>query len=443
VCVQTANSSPGLQGNDGLMKFSRYNYLYQAEERGLIYNTASDAIILLAPETVDLLRSCMDTGNDLEKTHPSLHECLLRRGFIVDDDVDEYGRLVEKLKADSESRSVYQLTVNPTMDCNYRCWYCYESHDAGSRMDDEVFQSVCRLIDRILMDDEVVKLNLSFFGGEPLLCFKETALPLMEFSRNCAEKRGKKLDILFTTNGYLLDQDTLASMEGFPVSNIQIPFDGGRTEHDSTKRNLFGTSSFDVTVSNVVHALQAGLPITVRCNYTSKTIDGFSSLADVFSPFAGYPNLDVSFHRIWQQQSSDDLHNRFLTIFELFKSKGFCVTDSETSKGLCYADYRKSAVVNYNGDVYKCTARKFDREARLGVLDEDGTISWNARAITFSSCKYRSAECASCLLFPICLQGCSQNVIDHGCDNGCLMGYSSDERLSRLHSRIKLLLADR
>jgi len=40
-----------------------------------------------------------------------------------------------------------------------------------------------------------------------------------------------------------------------------------------------------------------------------------------------------------------------------------------------------SVIVNYNGDVYKCTACDFAKTKREGKLNEDGTI-YTKRAIT-------------------------------------------------------------
>lgn len=425
------------------MKFCCYNHFVTHNGHGLMYNALTDSVIALTPDTERLLQRIGDDADALEEVHPSLYECLVRKGFLVESDCNEYDTLVGKLRKKSDESNVYQLTINPTMDCNYRCWYCYESHEAGSRMDGAVSSSVCKLIERILHDDEVSKLNLAFFGGEPLLYFEDIDLPLMEFARKTADDTGKKLDILFTTNGYLLDENVLASLKGFPISDIQIPFDGGRSEHDATKKNVYGTSSFDVTVSNTSKALESEIPVTVRCNYTRKTIDSFASLADAFSRYAGHPCLDVSFHKVWQQQPSEDLQEHFHAIYELFKGMGFRISDNEVHRGLCYADHKRSAVVNYNGDVYKCTARKFDGAARLGILRSDGQIEWNEKAKVFAECKYKSETCRSCRIFPICLQGCSQNVLDYGSREGCLMGYSKNEMAAKIERRVKLLVDGR
>ncbi|MDD2960797.1 MAG: hypothetical protein PHR45_01790 [Muribaculaceae bacterium] len=51
----------------------------------------------------------------------------------------------------------------------------------------------------------------------------------------------------------------------------------------------------------------------------------------------------------------------------------------------CYGDLRNSAIVNYNGDIYKCTAVDFAKEQRDGYLSEKAKIDRSASAIDLLS----------------------------------------------------------
>lgn len=67
----------------------------------------------------------------------------------------------------------------------------------------------------------------------------------------------------------------------------------------------------------------------------------------------------------------------------------------------CYGDYARNYVINYNGDVFKCTARDFNEENRIGILTENGEIAFNERALQ----RVRNSntfECFSCRRLPIC-----------------------------------------
>lgn len=44
---------------------------------------------------------------------------------------------------------------------------------------------------------------------------------------------------------------------------------------------------------------------------------------------------------------------------------------------LCYADRKNYANINYDGNVYKCTARDYTPENALGYLNAEGDIVWH------------------------------------------------------------------
>ena len=92
-----------------------------------------------------------------------------------------------------------ELIILPTEKCNFRCSYCYETFAIG-RMQLAVQEAVCRLI---ASRDDLDQLEISWFGGEPLL-----GLPVIRkigaFAHAFADKYGIALLGSMTTNGYLL-----------------------------------------------------------------------------------------------------------------------------------------------------------------------------------------------------------------------------------------------
>lgn len=67
----------------------------------------------------------------------------------------------------------------------------------------------------------------------------------------------------------------------------------------------------------------------------------------------------------------------------------------------CYGDYAHNYVINYNGDVFKCTARDFHTENRIGIITETGEIAFNDKALQRVRDSYTS-ECYVCRRLPIC-----------------------------------------
>lgn len=99
------------------------------------------------------------------------------------------------------------------------------------------------------------------------------------------------------------------------------------------------------------------------------------------------------------------------------KDKGFNVSVKyapNNVKEFCYADKRNSAVINYNGDIYKCTARDFKRENRLGYITEEGQLIWENNSLeNRMNSKFKNKPCLLCSILPICNGGCTQHALEH------------------------------
>ena len=97
-------------------------------------------------------------------------EQLKANGFVVEDSVDEARDYISYTRNVQNDTSAAHLIINPTINCNFSCWYCYEQH-TKSKMDEETINRVKRLIYRIMTEKR--PLQFSFFGGEPLLYYKQ------------------------------------------------------------------------------------------------------------------------------------------------------------------------------------------------------------------------------------------------------------------------------
>lgn len=426
--------------NGFVVKYSFYNVVIAHDSDYILYNVYSDKMMAISAEVYQLIFDYKGNPNALQHIHPELFDAMLKMNFIVEKSVNEYEKTVNELKEESISRDSYHLTINPTMDCNFRCWYCYEEHNVNSCMELKIVDSVKRLINNIVSNVRINKLVLSFFGGEPLLYYKKIIKPILLYTKEKCGEYGKQYDVYITTNGYLLKDSVIKDLLSYPFVSLQVPIDGNRVYHDNIKKLSDGCGTFDVVLNNLIKAVEAGLDITVRCNYTNHNINSFADLLGLFENYAGKANLNFAFHKVWQEPMTNELKDRVYEMYKLFIGKGFFTTNNIVQRGMCYADYKNSAVVNYNGDIFKCTAREFSSKNRLGQLLEDGTIDWNERSVRRNSCKYQSKVCETCKFFPICIQGCSQNVYERLSYNECLMGYTNSEVSDMIETRVEYKL---
>lgn len=162
---------------------------------------------------------------EIEQFFPLFKEQMVAAGGLVNDDLDE-GREVDKLILETDfDKSMLEVIINPTLDCNFKCWYCYENHIPESCMSEETQAALVSLIEKRLdRCKETKECQLSFFGGEPLMRFHEVVQPLISKTSLICEKRGVRLSLQFTTNANLLDDEMIGFLRQFPAS-FQITLD--------------------------------------------------------------------------------------------------------------------------------------------------------------------------------------------------------------------------
>jgi uncharacterized protein len=156
--------------------------------------------------------------------------------------------------------------------------------------------------------------------------------------------------------------------------------------------------------------------------------------------------LLVDFHRVWQNSKLDDVEIIVDRNVKLIKNKGFNVKSSsylnDTVRGSCYADKRNSAVINYNGDVFKCTARDFKTENREGFLTNEGEIVWENNSLEHRmEAKFNNKPCLACRLLPICNGACSQIALENlGKHDFCIHSFRDEEKDKVVKAMVDLLM---
>ena len=117
------------------MKVSIYNVIFPYDEHIILYNTLHCESMLLDKTLSEFLNGDV---NELENLHPEFYQALLDGHFIVDESIDEVEEVEQLRLANLSDKTQYHLTINPTLDCNFHCWYCYESKVKGSEMSVEL-----------------------------------------------------------------------------------------------------------------------------------------------------------------------------------------------------------------------------------------------------------------------------------------------------------------
>lgn len=425
------------------MKWSAYNIFYELSNSGFIlYNYLTDSATIMTRSLRNIVNLHKDKIDNLSTIHPDLYNELKSRGYVICDDADEQTSVMENIRESLNSSKKFNLTINPTLDCNLKCWYCYETLIPNSKITLEVLDGIKSLVLNIARKRKIEELNLYFFGGEPLFKTREVVFDIISYAKRHCELQGKRLKLHFTTNATLLSPNIIKAISLSQLDTfIQVPFDGGRDEHNLTKRINSAIGSYDLSLKNIRHALELGINVAIRCNYTSKNVGSFQYLIDDVSkfPLECRDRITFQFQQVWQDVPKIDTYKEIDNIKTLLSEKGFDnnLKGPGAISSFCYADFENSIVVNYNGDLFKCTARDFKKENRIGILLPNGDIQYNKK---YEERKYSffNKECVECIILPICTI-CSQRRYESFDKECCPQPISEEEKLNQIIYRLKSL----
>ncbi|MDR1347176.1 MAG: radical SAM protein [Prevotellaceae bacterium] len=431
------------------MKYSQFNSIIPYRDKFAVYNSFENKVIFLEPELKDILLSEVKNMDNLKKLHPEFYDYLLYNKFIVSDDYNEI-EAVKKISGETDNNAkMFHLTINPTMNCNFKCWYCYETHVKQSYMSCEIMENIKKLTSSLLQDKDLEFLYFSFFGGEPLIYFIKNVIPLIDFAVQEANIYDKKLSIGFTTNGYLINDRLINYFNKKQVKpHFQITLDGYHEKHDKVRFITETKGSYFTIINNIKKLIKNEMPVRLRINYTNENLDDTYKIADDFADtdreiLKKY--LMIDYHRVWQNQKADDLNVILDRNLQIFRDKGLNVLGSFNQNSIrssCYADKRNSAVINYNGDVFKCTARDFTTEIREGFLNDEGKIIWENNSLERRmNAKFHNKPCLSCRLLAICNGGCSQHALDNlGKEGFCINYFDETEKDKVIKTKVDLIV---
>lgn len=389
------------------MKQSKYNTIVSLGKQQVLYNTITNKFVVLSDAIKEALKC---------ETVSPLSFKLESNNYLVKDDVDEK-QMIESLFVQRRfSSKVYQLTLNTSLDCNLCCWYCYETHAKKTNMSLELVKNILLHLEIKSQADPFKILELSFFGGEPLLNYKAIKA-LLEGVKMLSERFDFDIHLTFVTNGTLINQKYVELLKEFKV-RFQITIDGNKDTHNNTRKyksKLLGTDSYGRIMDNLklLNEQEAEFYFIVRVNYETDTLKSISKLmADL--EFLDKRRTALSLHRVWQHKATEEDSALLIDAINYINSMGFVVSTFPLATNLenCYADNYNQAIINYDGNVYKCTARDFSSEQPSGKLNSLGLIEWNAPLLLDRLALDIPQKCKDCLLLPSCTGICSQKKVE-------------------------------
>lgn len=409
------------------MKASQYNTVVEVDGDGfLLYNTLYGSMTRLgSTEVVGVL----DALNDPAHAGPEVLGTLVSQRHLIAETVDELAILAARRAAGIGGRGRLDVTVMPTLDCNFDCVYCYETRQPGSCMTAEVEARLIRWLERELPTARLALLH--WFGGEPLFDARLIHRVSLRCSQIAADA-GTTLALHATTNGYLLSGHRRELLLEAGVKEFQITVDGPPRTHNRMRPLRGGHPSFDKVIQNIIDTIRMdpSVQMSLRVNINQDNIEDVEELFDFF-PDDVRPRLRLVLEPIFGDtcvSATENLDRGYLSakMGETYRAAahlGFEVSASGTRlltgrRTYCYAERERQYVFGPTGAVFKCTSGSFREEDRLGDLEDDGVVSeyqqrwssWMALGDCFPN------RCIQCVYLPLCMGGCRRMKTDSDAD---------------------------
>ena len=258
---------------------------------------------------------------------------LYNKGMLVEDnkrDIEQYTHLLQR---GIESYRIGNTYFMPAGDCNLRCKYCFVENPlrddhAGSLMEVETARKALEVYAKLTRDAE--QINLTFYGGEPLLN-KEVVYFSMKYIRELESIGRFKRPVVITllTNGTLVDEKTVEAVRE-TSTHVAISLDGPGALHDKARKQIGGRGSFQNAKRAFDLFKASGITPGMSCTLHKYNIDHIDEIVDFiaelspagvgFNPLlpteAGGNPADADFAFVTKQMLKAFLRLRELGIYE-------------------------------------------------------------------------------------------------------------------------------
>lgn len=385
------------------MIWSKYNYLFNEEERFFLYNSLSNAYALLDEHLYNILMN-IKPGMEVCIDNLEQEEKLKRMKALVNDDRDEFLKLKYLSRFRKFDNHLLMLTINPTLDCNFSCPYCFEKSHRRVYMSDKVEDDIVTFIKK---HEDVKKIEVTWFGGEPLLAFDR----IMSLTKKITDL-GIDYDAGMITNGYLLSEKYIKKLESLKIKSLQITIDGLSPIHDKRRCLKDGTPTYDVIINNIKKAkkIYPSVNINIRVNVDKTNANDFVELyrfsqTDALKGIRLTPAFVDDINRTNPCVFNDQ--EKYHYMVDLLKKHGIVFSGFYPSiKRECCVRNANTVVIGPMGELYKCWNDVGNRDMVYGYLDGSITNEKVLLRYLASSDAFEDETCKECILLPICYGGC-------------------------------------
>lgn len=413
---------------------------FKAKDICILLDTNSGGVHVIDDVTFDLLDHAEPP---FEKECPKNVMDILKENYTEEEIKEAYADILElydnKLLYSDDVYGDYSKTVvespikamclHISHDCNLRCKYCFASTgDFGKGRKLMPFEVGKAAID-FLLEKSVGRENLEvdFFGGEPLMNF-DVVKQIVEYARSKEEEYHKNFRFTITTNGMLLDDDTIDYINK-EMCNVVLSIDGRKEVNDRMRVRVDGSGCYDRILPKFKKLVdgRGDKEYYVRGTYTKYNLDfsedvmhlyeaGFDEISVepvIESPEEAYAITEEDLDQIYAEY--DKLVDRIGAIRKSGKHINFFHFMIDLDQGPCVIKRLRGCgsgneyvSITPDGDIYPCHQFVGHDEYKMGNIEE-GTFNNDIKK-EFAGCHvYSKPACQECWARFYCSGGCNAN----------------------------------
>lgn len=422
------------------MKISKYTFMF--DENGqeyYVYNTLSNALMEIDKESYSLLFESRNTQKlSTADFDEDLWEALCINNIISDNDTDDYLKYKASITNIRKQRTGMHLTLAPTMDCCFRCHYCFEKYKEKKYMTPEIMDQIIKYVTSY---PELKNIKITWFGGEPLMAVPQ----IEEFYDKFRDIWQEPFISNIITTGYHIDKESIRVMQKVGISSVQITLDGMKETHNKVKHLPSGEDVFERILSNI-ELLNDSAPeinITIRVNLTLENKEEYIPLHKLcLTRFYGRSNITISPAFVLDRGTGDICRSNNNIFFGHIERSKFILNLAKNGINSVFVRYpepffnecaiRNEMAIAFDpeGYAYKCWEVIGNKEYAIGKLNDDGILTDINQTILnrqlYGADTFDDPICSQCKYLPICNGGCPIQRIENkfeGGHNDCCSHY--------------------
>lgn len=244
-------------------KFSRMGRAFATDENKYFYDAGTGKIFGVKDVVYTMLRKLIETDSvyELKEIDYTMEEINIGASEILTaieqqnilqqpDKLNMVGTHIDSLDLDLKYGRK-QITLEMTEICNMRCKYClYHDGNGGYREFGKktmTFDIAKRAVDELMNNSGDDEVYVTFYGGEPLVCF-DVVKQVIEYCN--AEYSHKKIVYAMTTNGTLITKE-IAEFLAEAKCIMTVSLDGPKEMHDKYRVFADGKGSYEPTINGL------------------------------------------------------------------------------------------------------------------------------------------------------------------------------------------------